>query len=48
MEAKKALGKYEGYEMGPKMTAWLERMKAVPALAEMAASGVPYLPAKYM
>merc|ERR1712086_1148360 len=48
MEAKKALGKYEGYEMGPKMTAWLERMKAVPALAEMAASGIPHLPAAYM
>ena len=46
--AKKAIGKWETYETGPKVTAWLERMKAVPALAEMCASGIPYLPEQYM
>jgi len=48
ISAKEAIGKFEGYEMGPKMTAWLARIKQVPALAEMCASGIPFLPDSFM
>lgn len=46
--AKQAKGKYEGYEMGPKLTAWRNRMSTLPAHIEMSGSGIPYLPEKYI
>jgi len=46
--AKKALGKFEGYVMGSRLTAWYEKMCSVGAIAEMKGTGIPYLPPSMM
>ena len=48
MDAKKAAGKWADYEMGPKVAAHLARMRALPGVADMLASGIPVLPAQYL
>eukprot|EP00656_Telonema_subtile_P006009 TRINITY_DN1275_c0_g1_i3.p3 TRINITY_DN1275_c0_g1~~TRINITY_DN1275_c0_g1_i3.p3 ORF type:complete len:192 (-),score=69.31 TRINITY_DN1275_c0_g1_i3:88-663(-) len=45
---KQAAGKLEGVEIPSKTKAWFETMSAIPAVAELVASGVPVLPPNFI
>ena len=45
IKMKQAKGKWADYEPGAKLDAWLERMKALPAIAEIK---VPILPDSFV
>merc|ERR1711907_2176 len=45
---KKAAGKCPGVEVPPKLAAWSAKMAEIPAVSEMAASGVAYLPDSFV
>jgi glutathione S-transferase len=45
---KQALGKCEGVVVPEKLASWYTSMEAIPAIAEMTASGLPILPAAYL